>query len=518
MSAAAERPEAPRRAAIALDAGVRAGAARARGDRGRERRRPEGGGTPRARGARDAGSRSSCGCGTRSAISRRACSGDRARAARCWVAVIGAAARRPATRRSRACRCSRSWWRCSAPSRSLGARRDVRGARGGDAPRRTIAGSELVVEAAACVRGGAELICCARARSPSSSIERHPLPTRARSRPRARSRSRSATWKRAKTVACAPALAAWDVAARRHQRRVRVHARRSRRPRLRSSCAPGREPRAHAFATQTREPTAAARRRRSRPIDKARHAKAVAPDSATPSALGPITKAALLGVPARGATLAPAEAAAALGARRGLGRAWRQAVRAAASRSRRRSPALVEAGARSAGGDPGAGHADWPARATGKLDDNHEDGARGLRELSRSRSACALEDRATARSSRQHPGRAMASDQALRGRARPGGCGRALDRRRRRRADRRSSLEMLWEVAPQLAPTPQSALFEADASDAKRLAATSDAAAAAMYPQIAKLLGGPAVLLHAAPRGGGKPSRGKRVPRSRRPR
>ncbi len=93
-----------------------------------------------------------------------------------------------------------------------------------------------------------------------------------------------------------------------------------------------------------------------------------------------------------------------------------------------------------------------------------------------------------------HPMRAMASDQAY---------GAPLDDADRRAlidddadAPLAELLEMLWEVAPQICPSPQSALFEADRSTAKRLAATSDAAAAAIYPQIAKAFGGPPVLLH----------------------
>lgn len=57
--------------------------------------------------------------------------------------------------------------------------------------------------------------------------------------------------------------------------------------------------------------------------------------------------------------------------------------------------------------------------------------------------------------------------------------------------------DLLAEAAPLVCPTAQAALVDADLLDTTRLAGTSDAAVAAIYPQIAKALGGPATLLHA---------------------
>lgn len=56
------------------------------------------------------------------------------------------------------------------------------------------------------------------------------------------------------------------------------------------------------------------------------------------------------------------------------------------------------------------------------------------------------------------------------------------------------------EIAAQVCPSALNALVDADLADAKRLPATSDAAAAAIYPQIAKALGGPPTLLHTTAR------------------
>jgi hypothetical protein len=57
---------------------------------------------------------------------------------------------------------------------------------------------------------------------------------------------------------------------------------------------------------------------------------------------------------------------------------------------------------------------------------------------------------------------------------------------------------LLAEALSFVAPAAQAALLDSDVLDAQRLPATSDAAIAAMYPQIIKLLGGPPTLLHAA--------------------
>jgi tetratricopeptide (TPR) repeat protein len=59
-------------------------------------------------------------------------------------------------------------------------------------------------------------------------------------------------------------------------------------------------------------------------------------------------------------------------------------------------------------------------------------------------------------------------------------------------------LEMLGEVAARLCPNPETALVEANLFDAKRVPSTSDAATIALYPQIAKALGGPPTLLYAS--------------------
>ncbi|MDB4961220.1 MAG: Tetratricopeptide 2 repeat protein [Myxococcales bacterium] len=63
-------------------------------------------------------------------------------------------------------------------------------------------------------------------------------------------------------------------------------------------------------------------------------------------------------------------------------------------------------------------------------------------------------------------------------------------------------LELLGEVLPLVCPNANTALVEANLMDAKRLPSTSDAATAALYPQIAKALGGPATLLFVTPRAG----------------
>jgi predicted Zn-dependent protease len=64
----------------------------------------------------------------------------------------------------------------------------------------------------------------------------------------------------------------------------------------------------------------------------------------------------------------------------------------------------------------------------------------------------------------------------------------------------RDVLELLAEIMPLVCPTASVALLDAGLDDARRVAASSDAATAAMYPQIARALGGPPTLLYAAPR------------------
>ena len=63
-------------------------------------------------------------------------------------------------------------------------------------------------------------------------------------------------------------------------------------------------------------------------------------------------------------------------------------------------------------------------------------------------------------------------------------------------------MDILAEVAQILSPDPAAALREAALGEASRLAASSDAETAALYPQIAKLLGGPPTLLYASARRG----------------
>ena len=95
------------------------------------------------------------------------------------------------------------------------------------------------------------------------------------------------------------------------------------------------------------------------------------------------------------------------------------------------------------------------------------------------------------------PPRAMASDESY---------GAILDDDDRRElvddpGDRplRDVLELLTENMPLLCPSPSVALLEAGFENAQRVPA-SDPAAAAMFPKIARALGGPPTLLYAAPR------------------
>jgi tetratricopeptide (TPR) repeat protein len=61
--------------------------------------------------------------------------------------------------------------------------------------------------------------------------------------------------------------------------------------------------------------------------------------------------------------------------------------------------------------------------------------------------------------------------------------------------------ELLGEAANLVCPDARTALVRAGFADLRRLPASRESAAAAMYPQIAKVLGGPATLLHEGPRG-----------------
>jgi tetratricopeptide (TPR) repeat protein len=60
--------------------------------------------------------------------------------------------------------------------------------------------------------------------------------------------------------------------------------------------------------------------------------------------------------------------------------------------------------------------------------------------------------------------------------------------------------EMLAEAAPLICPASGAALVDADTLEAHRISGTSDAAVAAIYPQIAKAIGGPATLLYTTPK------------------
>jgi tetratricopeptide (TPR) repeat protein len=110
----------------------------------------------------------------------------------------------------------------------------------------------------------------------------------------------------------------------------------------------------------------------------------------------------------------------------------------------------------------------------------------------------AVLDEADERFLSSHPPRLMASDEAY---AAP-----LDDAERRELIDDPADvplgdlLELLAEAGPLFCPDARMALFEAGIDDAKRLPASSDAATMALFPQIAKLLGGPATLLYATPR------------------
>jgi hypothetical protein len=64
----------------------------------------------------------------------------------------------------------------------------------------------------------------------------------------------------------------------------------------------------------------------------------------------------------------------------------------------------------------------------------------------------------------------------------------------------RDVLALLGEVVPLLLPAASAALLEAGIPDAARVPASSEAAVAALYPQIARLLGGPPTLLYTTSR------------------
>ncbi len=60
-------------------------------------------------------------------------------------------------------------------------------------------------------------------------------------------------------------------------------------------------------------------------------------------------------------------------------------------------------------------------------------------------------------------------------------------------------MDVIADAYAMVAPSANAALVDANLMDAKRVAASSSSAAVAMYPQIVKLLGGPATLLYTAP-------------------
>ncbi len=100
----------------------------------------------------------------------------------------------------------------------------------------------------------------------------------------------------------------------------------------------------------------------------------------------------------------------------------------------------------------------------------------------------------------EHPLRSMASDEAYAA---------ALDDDDRRElvddpAERplRDVLELLGEILPLVCPTTSAALLAAGAADAVRVTASSEAATAVLYPQVARALGGPPTLLYTTPHAG----------------
>ena len=119
--------------------------------------------------------------------------------------------------------------------------------------------------------------------------------------------------------------------------------------------------------------------------------------------------------------------------------------------------------------------------------------ARGVRARPRARRELdAADDRLLA----THVARAMASDEAY-ARARRGRAPRAR-RRRRRRAARRHPRDAVGEArAADAAPTRAPRSTRPGSIEARRVSSATEAAAAAMYPQIANALGGPTTLLYA---------------------
>jgi tetratricopeptide (TPR) repeat protein len=97
-----------------------------------------------------------------------------------------------------------------------------------------------------------------------------------------------------------------------------------------------------------------------------------------------------------------------------------------------------------------------------------------------------------------HPVRAMASDEAYAAALDDGELRELVDDMDE--GPLAQLFELLAEATTMLCPNAQQALVEGDVLDGTRIGGTSDAAVAAIYPQIAKALGGPATLLYTTPR------------------
>ncbi|MEO8702388.1 MAG: tetratricopeptide repeat protein [Kofleriaceae bacterium] len=128
-----------------------------------------------------------------------------------------------------------------------------------------------------------------------------------------------------------------------------------------------------------------------------------------------------------------------------------------------------------------------------QLQRDRPDDARATFELARALGA--VLDEADDRFLADHPAPLMASDQ---------GYGAPLDEDDRRElvddpgdAPLGDLLDTLGEAAALLCPDSTTALVDADLADARRVPASTQAAALALYPQIAKMLGGPATLMYA---------------------
>ncbi len=93
-----------------------------------------------------------------------------------------------------------------------------------------------------------------------------------------------------------------------------------------------------------------------------------------------------------------------------------------------------------------------------------------------------------------HPARPMASDQGYLGSLDDADCRALVDDPGERPL--RDVLALLGEALPLIGPNPSAALLEAGVPDAVRVTASSEAAATALYPHLARALGGPPTLLY----------------------